>query len=77
MVSVPVRPLFTPGERTLVLIVQEAGWASELVWTQSLKERGWIIFAPKMNEVTRGSEEVHNFYSSTNIFKMIKSKRMS
>jgi hypothetical protein len=29
----------TPGERAPVPIVQEAGWASELVWTQRLEEK--------------------------------------
>jgi hypothetical protein len=34
---------FTPGERTQVPIVQEAGWAPEPVWTQRLEEKS---FAP-------------------------------
>jgi hypothetical protein len=37
--SVTPQPLFTAGERTPVPIVQEAGWASELVWTQRLGEK--------------------------------------
>jgi hypothetical protein len=34
---------FTPGERTPVPIVQEAGWAPEPIWTQRLEEKP---FAP-------------------------------
>jgi hypothetical protein len=37
--SVTPRPRFTPGERTPVPIVLEAGWAPELVWTQRLEEK--------------------------------------
>jgi hypothetical protein len=32
------RPRFAPRKGPPVLIVQEAGWASEPVWTQSLEE---------------------------------------
>jgi hypothetical protein len=39
VVSVTPRPRFTPGERTPVHIVQEAGWAPEPVWTQRLEEK--------------------------------------
>jgi hypothetical protein len=40
------------------------------------------IFEPKRNEVTGGwrklhNEELHNFYSSPNIIRMIKSRRMT
>jgi hypothetical protein len=38
-VSVTLRPLFAPGARTPVPIVQEAGWAQELVWTQTLEKK--------------------------------------
>jgi hypothetical protein len=31
-----------PGERTPVPIVQEAGWAREPVWTQSLEEKSFV-----------------------------------
>jgi hypothetical protein len=33
-----------PRERPSVLIVREAGWASELVWTQTLEEKSfrWV-----------------------------------
>jgi hypothetical protein len=41
MVSVTPRPRFTPGERTSVPSVQEAGWASKLVWTQRLEEKSF------------------------------------
>jgi hypothetical protein len=37
MVSVTPRPLYVPGERIAVPIVQDAGWASEPVWTQRHK----------------------------------------
>jgi hypothetical protein len=38
--SVTPRPRFTPGERTPVPIVYEAGWAPETVWrTQRLEEK--------------------------------------
>jgi hypothetical protein len=39
MVSVTPWPRFTPGERTPVPIGLEAGWTSELVWTQKLEEK--------------------------------------
>jgi hypothetical protein len=32
-----------PGKRTPVLIGQEAGWASELVWTQRLEEESFRL----------------------------------
>jgi hypothetical protein len=35
VVSVTTWPRFSPGERTPVPIVQEAGWAPEPVWTQA------------------------------------------
>jgi hypothetical protein len=43
MVSVTRRPRFAPGKGPPVPIVQEAGWASEPVWTQRLEEKS---FAP-------------------------------
>jgi hypothetical protein len=33
---------FTPGERTAVPIVQEAGWAPEPIWTQTLEENSFV-----------------------------------
>jgi hypothetical protein len=36
VVGVTGRPHFTPQERNPVSIGKEAGWASELVWTQNL-----------------------------------------
>jgi hypothetical protein len=42
MVSVTPRPRFTPGKEPTVPIVQEAGWASELVWTQRLEEKSFV-----------------------------------
>jgi hypothetical protein len=43
VVSVTPRPRFAPERGPPVPIVQEAGWASEPVWTQRLKEKS---FAP-------------------------------
>jgi hypothetical protein len=34
---------FTPGERTSLSIVQEAGWAPEPVWKQRLEEESFCI----------------------------------
>jgi hypothetical protein len=48
-----------PGERTPVPIVQEAGWASEPVWTQRLEEkilflcRGWNPDLPVVQSIVR------------------------
>jgi hypothetical protein len=33
----------SPEERTPVPIVQEAGWAPELVWTQRLEEKSFYL----------------------------------
>jgi hypothetical protein len=41
VVSVTPWPRFAPGERTPVPIVHEAGWASELVWTQRLEGKSF------------------------------------
>jgi hypothetical protein len=41
MLRVIPQPRFTPGDRTPVPIVQEAGWASEPVWTQGLEEKSF------------------------------------
>jgi hypothetical protein len=41
VVSVTPRPLFTPGDGPPLPIVQEAGWASELVGTQGLEENSF------------------------------------
>jgi hypothetical protein len=41
VVSITPLPPFTPGERTSVPIVQEAGWAPEPVRTQSLEEKSF------------------------------------
>jgi hypothetical protein len=35
------RPRLTPGKGPQVSIVQEAWWASELVWTQRLEEKSF------------------------------------
>jgi hypothetical protein len=35
------RPRFTPGKGPPVAIGQEAGWASELVWTERLEEKSF------------------------------------
>jgi hypothetical protein len=42
VVSVTPRPRFTPGEGPPVPIVQEAGWASELVWTYRVEEKSFV-----------------------------------
>jgi hypothetical protein len=42
VVSVTLRPRFSPAERTAVPIGQNAGWASELVWTQRLEEKSFV-----------------------------------
>jgi hypothetical protein len=39
----------TPGKGSPVPIVQEAGWASEPVWTQRLEEK----FVPSAGDLTR------------------------
>jgi hypothetical protein len=43
VVSFTLWPRFTPGERTPVPIVQDAGWAPELVWTQRLEEKSFCL----------------------------------
>jgi hypothetical protein len=44
MISVMPQPCFTPRKGPPVSIVQEARWASELVWTQRLEEK-FFVFA--------------------------------
>jgi hypothetical protein len=44
VVSVTFRPRFTSGKGPPVPIGYEAGWASELVWTQRLEEN-YFAFA--------------------------------
>jgi hypothetical protein len=41
VVSVTPCPRFTPGKKNPVPIGEEAGWASEPVWTQRLKEKSF------------------------------------
>jgi hypothetical protein len=41
VISVTTRPRFTAREGSPIPIRQEAGWASELVWTQSLEEKSF------------------------------------
>jgi hypothetical protein len=43
VVSVTPRPRFTPGKGPPVPIVQEAGWASEPVWTQRMLFISWTL----------------------------------
>jgi hypothetical protein len=43
VVSVTLWPRFIPGESTPVPVVQEAGWASEPVWTQRLQEKSFRL----------------------------------
>jgi hypothetical protein len=47
-----------PGKRPPVPIVQEAGWASEPVWTQRLEEKSFPSYQDpyKMCRTERGSE---------------------
>jgi hypothetical protein len=44
---------FTPGKRTLVPIVEEAGWASELVWTERPEEKSSNLGRPVVESVAR------------------------
>jgi hypothetical protein len=43
VVSLTPRPRFSPGEKTQVSIVHEAGWAPEPVWTQRLEEKSFRL----------------------------------
>jgi hypothetical protein len=51
-------------------------------WSLTLREEhGLMVFGPKKDEVTGDwrklhNEELHNLYSSSNIIRMIKSRRM-
>jgi hypothetical protein len=38
MISITLRPRFTPGKKPTVPIVQVAGWAPEPVWMQRVEE---------------------------------------
>jgi hypothetical protein len=56
VVSVTLRPHFTPRKGPPVPIAQEAGWASELVWTQRLEEKSFASAgdqAPVVQSVVR------------------------
>jgi hypothetical protein len=55
----------------------KGGIQTESVWQQALRR----IFGPTWDELTGGwrklhTEELHNLYSSPNIIRMIKSRRM-
>jgi hypothetical protein len=65
VVSVTPRPRFTPGERTPVPIVQEAGWASEPVWTQRIEEISFALLQ-KRNDNTLDCVE----YSRSGVLKI-------
>jgi hypothetical protein len=54
VVSVTLRPCFSPGESTSVPNVNEAGWATERVWTQSLEEKSFAS-AEDRTPITRSS----------------------
>jgi hypothetical protein len=41
VVSVKLRPRFTPGKEPLIPIGKKAGWASHLVWTLRLEEKAF------------------------------------
>jgi hypothetical protein len=41
VVNLTPRPRFTPGKSIPIPIRQEAGWASEHVWTQRLEEKSF------------------------------------
>jgi hypothetical protein len=53
VVSITLRPRFTPGKGPPIPIVQEAGWAPEPVWTQRLT---LSVFENKMLRKIFGSE---------------------
>jgi hypothetical protein len=57
----------SPGKEHLVLIVQEAGWASELVWTQRLEEK---FFVPGIVSRLPGlsSSSSDNYYTQLHLF---------
>jgi hypothetical protein len=67
--------------KTIILPVVLYGCES---WSLTLREEHRVlrrIFGPKRDEVAGGwrklhNEELHNLYSSPNIIRMIKSKRM-
>jgi hypothetical protein len=59
VVSITSRPRFTPGERTLVPIGQEAGWTPEPVWTQGLEEKS----SASVGDRTPIVQSVANHYS--------------
>jgi hypothetical protein len=42
--------LLPPGRGPPVPIVQEAGWAPELVWTQRLEEKSLVRIEKKQNK---------------------------
>jgi hypothetical protein len=63
VVSVTLRPRFTPGKGPPVPIVQEAGWASELVRTQRLEEKNFASSgdrSPVVNSVVIVLIKVNN-----------------
>jgi hypothetical protein len=49
------RPRFAPGKGSPVPIAQEAGWASEQVWTQRLEEKS---FAPAGDRTPKCAEDL-------------------
>jgi hypothetical protein len=57
VVSVTPQPRFAPGKGHRVPIVQEAGWASEPVWTQRLEEK---CFSYSLLLFVKVHEDVHS-----------------
>jgi hypothetical protein len=50
---------FTPGKEPPVPILQEAGWAPELVWTQRVEEKS----SASIGDRTPGAQSVASHYS--------------
>jgi hypothetical protein len=58
VVSVTPQPRFNAGNWPPVPIVQEAGWASEPVWTQILEEKS---FAPDGDQIPAAANTVSGY----------------
>jgi hypothetical protein len=78
VVSVTLRPRFSPGERTPVPIVQEAGWTLEPVWIQKLEEKSFrlcrgsnldrSVIQPIARDYTDWATPPHSLLTSHQIF---------
>jgi hypothetical protein len=60
--SITPRPRFTPGEKTPVPIGQEAGWSSELVWTQRLEEKSFAYAGDRTPNYLIGKENIFFYF---------------